>query len=327
MRNLITDVPGIQVGNAQDEALWSGVTVVLPDQSAVAAVDVRGGGPGTRETDLLRPENTVDAVHAVVLSGGSAYGLDAASGTMDWLRANGRGFATADTIVPIVPAAVILDLANGGDKDWGLMPPYRQLGYEATDAAGSTFDLGNIGAGLGATTANLKGGLGSASTVLHNDAVVGALAIVNPVGQVTAADTPHFLAALFERDDEFGGQGSYLGPTPIKNQIKAGADPGGNTAICVVATDLALSVAQAKRVAMMAHDGIARAILPVHTPFDGDTVFCLATGTKAVTDPIGDMCAAGIAAADCIARAVARGVYHADTLGPHKGYQDRFGVK
>jgi L-aminopeptidase/D-esterase-like protein len=325
MKNLITDVAGIQVGNAQDVVLRSGVTVIRPDVPVTAAVDVRGGGPGSRETALLEPWNTVDEVHAVVLAGGSAYGLDAASGAMDWLRQQGRGYQVADRVIPIVPAAIIFDLANGGDKDWGLEPPYRLLGRDAIARAGGEFALGNVGAGLGATTATLQGGLGSASFKTGDGITIGAIAVVNPIGQVTAGDSACFLAAPFETAEEFGGRGCYSGPVPITGKIKPGADPGTNTSISVVATDLALDGGQAKRVAMMAHDGIARAILPVHTPLDGDIVFVISTGQRPIVDPVGDVMRVGIHAADCLARSIARGVYHAETIGDLQGYQDKFG--
>lgn len=206
MRNLITDVSGVRVGQAEDLALGSGVTAIVFDRPAVASVDVRGGAPGTRETDLLQPERLVEAVDAIVLSGGSAFGLDAAAGAMACLAEAGRGFAVGPMRVPIVPAAILFDLLNGGDKAWGRYPPYRDLGFEATRAAGADFALGTAGAGTGATTATWKGGLGSASA-RAGGFTVGAIVAVNALGSATVADGPHFWAAPWEQADEFGGLG------------------------------------------------------------------------------------------------------------------------
>lgn len=183
-RNLITDVPGVMVGNAHDAAACSGVSVVLPEQAAVAAVDIRGGGTGTRELALLDPEATVEQVDAIVLSGGSAFGLDAAGGVMAWLAARGRGVQIGTAVVPIVPAAILFDLLNGGAKNWGDTPPYRALGMRAAETAGAGFDLGNAGAGYGAHAGLLKGGLGSASVVHDSGVTVGAIAAVNSLGSV-----------------------------------------------------------------------------------------------------------------------------------------------
>src|SRR5580658_6536530 len=187
MRNLLTDVSGIKVGHGTDLRLGSGSTVVVFDEPAVASIDIRGGGPGTRESALLDPAQTVEGIDAIVLSGGSAFGLDAASGVQAWLREQGRGFAVRTARVPIVPAAILFDLLSGGDKDWGRYPPYRELGYAAAAAAAATADfaLGSVGAGTGATTVNCKGGLGSASALTAEGHVVGALAAVNAVGSVT----------------------------------------------------------------------------------------------------------------------------------------------
>ena len=204
-RNLITDVAGLRVGNASDARLKSGVTAILCDEPTVAAVQILGGAPGTRETDLLEPHNSVEAVHALVLSGGSAFGLDAASGVQAWLREQGIGFEVGAFRVPIVPAAILFDLANGGDKQWGRYPPYRDLGYEAALNASTDFAIGTAGAGTGALTANCKGGLGSASTVLASGVTIGALVAVNPVGSVTVGNTGHFWAAPFERTTNSAG--------------------------------------------------------------------------------------------------------------------------
>jgi L-aminopeptidase/D-esterase-like protein len=313
VKNLITDVAGIRVGNAADAMLRSGVTVILCDEPAVAGGHVMGGAPGTRETDLLSPEYTVERVDAVVFSGGSAFGLDAASGVMAALAEAGRGLAVGAARVPIVPAAVLFDLNNGGAKDWGADPPYRRLGREALATASQDFALGSAGAGTGATVAGLKGGIGSASARLDNGITVAALAAVNAVGAATIADGPHFWAALFEVAAEFGGLGL---PSPIpagttELRHKGRPQPRANTTLTTVATDAVLTKAQAKRVAIMAHDGFARALWPAHTPFDGDIVFVLATGRVSLADPALDLFAIGSAAAACTARAIARGVYEA----------------
>lgn len=319
MHNLITDVPGLRVGNATDLVLGSGVTTVVFDEPAVASVDVRGGGPGTRETDLLAPDATVDAIHALTLSGGSAFGTEAGSGVMSYLAEHGIGFAIGDARVPIVPGCVLFDLLNGGNKKWGRHAPYRDLGYEAAACAGLDFPLGTIGAGTGATTAMLKGGLGSASVVAATGHVVGALVAVNAVGSVNVGDGPHFWSAPFERGAEFGGLGlpSPL-PDPGLRPPMKGMPAGANTTIAIVATDAVLTKAQCKRLAMMAHDGLARAIWPVHSTLDGDTVFAAATGRRPIGEPAVDVALLGVAAVNVLARACARAVYEAERL-PYEG--------
>ncbi|WP_238121604.1 MULTISPECIES: P1 family peptidase [unclassified Xanthobacter] len=315
MRNLITDVAGLKVGHAEHLAHATGVTVVVCDAPTVAAVDVRGGGPGTRETDLLAPVATVDGVDAVVLSGGSAFGLDAAAGVMGALAAQGRGFAVGDARVPIVPAAVMFDLLNGGDKSWGEDPPYRALGRAAVAAAGLDVPLGSVGAGLGATTATVKGGLGSASAVLASGHVVGAIVAVNAVGSPLFGPGPHFRAAPYERDGEFGGLGL---PGRIPDEALApalkGHLPRTATTIAVVACDAILSKAQTQRLAVMAQDGLALSLFPIHTPLDGDCVFALATGRRALAEPVVDLTRLGACAATVLARAVARAVFTAKAL-------------
>jgi len=328
MRNLITDVAGVRVGNAQDATLASGVTVVVFDRAVVGSVDVRGGGPGTRETALLDPAQTVDGIDAVVLSGGSAFGLDAASGVQAYLREQGRGFRIRDAVVPIVPGAIMFDLLNGGDKGWGRYPPYRELGYAAAAGARSDFALGNSGAGLGATTVNLKGGLGSASATTRDGIAVGALVVVNAVGTVTVGDGPHFWAAPFEQNGEFGGRGSSPQPTPSDLAIRAKGGPHENTTIALIATDAKLTKAQANRLAVMAQTGMARAIYPVHTPLDGDVVFSAATGERPLADPAYGLSELGMLAANVLARAIARGVYEAAALpfpGGLPSWKERFG--
>ena len=314
MHNLITDVPGLLVGNADDPALASGTTAIMFDDAAVASCDVRGGAPGTRDTDLLAPEETVERVDAVVLSGGSAFGLDATGGVQAWLREQGRGFAIGAIRVPIVPGAILFDLLNGGNKDWGRFPPYRDLGYAAAANARADFRLGSVGAGCGATTVTLKGGLGSASAVTSTGAIVGALVAVNAVGSATIGNGPHFWAAPFERDGEFGGRGW---PSPMPADALAVRLKGGvaeNTTIALVATDAALTKPQAKRLAVVAHDGLARAIYPVHTPLDGDIVFAASTAKRPLADPIYEFAELGALAANVLARAIARGVYEATAL-------------
>jgi len=329
-RNLITDVAGLRVGNAEEPRWRSGITAVVFDQPAVAAVDVRGAGPGTHETDLLAVENAVETVDAIVLSGGSAFGLDAAGGAQAQLRAQGRGFPIGAARVPLVPAATIFDLLNGGDKDWGFFSPYRELGAAAVHAAGSDFAIGSVGAGLGATIAGLRGGLGSASAVSPEGYTIGALAIVNAVGQVTIGDGPHFWAAPYEIGGEFGGLGWPAKFPPEALALRTKTEPAGNTTTAVIATDAVLTKRQARRLAVTAQDGLSRAIRPVHTPFDGDTVFAAATGLRPLTYPILTLSSLGALAADVLARAVARGVYAAASsaglAGLPPAWRDRFGA-
>jgi D-aminopeptidase len=327
-RNLITDVAGVTVGNTEDARLASGVTVVMFDKATTASGDVRGGGPGTRETDLLDPTTTVEQADAIVISGGSAFGLDAASGVQAWMRENDRGFVVGPVRVPIVPGAILFDLLNGGDKSWSRYPPYRELAYEAASSAGLDFALGNAGAGMGATVANLKGGLGSASAQTSGGITVGAIAAVNAVGVVTIGDTQHFWAAPFEQDGEFGGKGlpSSMPPRSVALHTKGAARV--STTLVVVATDAALTQGQTKRLAVMAQDGLARAIFPVHTPLDGDTVFAAATGARALADPVFGLVEIGALAANVVARAIARGVYEAQALpfaDALPSWRDKFG--
>lgn len=312
-RNLITDVSGLRVGNASEHHIKTGVTVLVGDAPFTAGVHIMGGAPGTRETDLLAPDKTVEQVDALVLSGGSAFGLDAASGVTQGLRDMGRGFAVGPHRIPIVPAAILFDLLNGGDKDWPANP-YAPLGQAALAAASENFDLGTVGAGTGATTATLKGGLGSASCVLPSGHTVGALVAVNALGTATMP-TGHFWAAPFEQGTEYGGKGTGtppkdLPPTKLSSH---------NTTIAIVATDADLTQAQCTRMATAAHDGMARALIPSHTPMDGDLIFAAATGAKPLTNPIEDTLWLGHAAATCLARAIARGVYHA-SVAPNDPY-------
>jgi L-aminopeptidase/D-esterase-like protein len=305
------------VGQAQDARVRTGVTVILPDDRAVCACDVRGGAPGTRETDALSPENLVEAVDAVVLAGGSVYGLAAADGVVAWLGARGRGYALAASPEvppsPVVPAAILFDMANGGDKAWGEAPPYSALGKAAVAAAEADVQLGTAGAGYGAMAGALKGGIGSASIVSADGLTVGAIAAVNSWGSVTAPGGRSFWAAPYELAAEFGGLGSAgLSAAPEDWGLAKGAGSARNTTIACVATDVALTPAQARRLAVMAQDGLARAIRPIHAPFDGDVVFALSTGRQACPGPA-DLTVArlGALAADVLARAVARAAYEA----------------
>lgn len=308
-RNLITDVAGLRVGNASDAAIKTGCTVLLGDAPFTCGVSVMGGAPGTRETDLLAPDKTVEQVDALVLSGGSAFGLDAASGVADALRAEGRGFAVGDQNVPIVPSAILFDLLNGGDKNWP-ENPYKTLGKQALEAASSDFALGSEGAGTGATTASLKGGLGSASVVLPTGHTIGALVAVNALGSATVGQSRHFWAAPFELDAEFGGLGPASDfPDPHIPQTKLAQHA--NTTIAIIATDAALTQAQCTRLATAAHDGFARALVPSHTPMDGDLIFAAATGARPLENPVPDTLFLGHAAASAMARAIARAVHSA----------------
>ena len=311
--NLITDVLGIQVGNAHDVELKTGVTVLSAKTPLTASYHVMGGAPGTRETDLLAPDKTVQHVDALVLSGGSAFGLDAASGVVAQLRKAGRGFQVGAHLVPLVPAAILFDLMNGGDKSWA-DNPYPSLGARAYDALGTKFDLGSAGAGFGATCGMMKGGLGSASFRLPSGAHVGALIAANPIGNVTDASGRHFWAAPFEIDQEFGGlgpaHGSGHGQSLDETKVGRLLDRA-NTTIGIVATDATLTKAELNRLATVAHDGLARAIVPSHLPMDGDLVFAVSTNTfKAPASAI-EFSYLCHAASLCVSRATARGIYEA----------------
>jgi L-aminopeptidase/D-esterase-like protein len=331
MKNLLTDIPGVRVGHADDRTLASGVTAVIFDQPAVAALDVRGGGPGTREGALLDLANTVDRIDAIALSGGSAFGLEAGGGVQAWLAEQGRGLAVRGALIPIVPGAIMFDLLNGGDKKWGRFAPYRDLGYAAAAAAGETFALGSAGAGFGATTANFKGGLGSASAETQSGVRVAALAVVNAVGSVTVGDGPWFWAAPFEMGGEYGGRGlpGSFTPDMLAMRLKGTAEATAveNTTLAVVVTDAILTKPQAKRLAMIAQTGFARAIYPVHAPLDGDVLFAAATCEKPV-DPLAGLTELGMVAANVVARAIARGVFAGTALpfaGAQPAWKDRFG--
>jgi L-aminopeptidase/D-esterase-like protein len=337
-KNLITDVTGLWVGHATDEGAQSGVTVLTSHMDWAASVDVRGGGPGTRETDALAPENLIGRAHAVVLSGGSVFGLAAADGVAAALSAAGTGLKLrpGSPSIPLVPAAVLHDLGNGGDKQWGMDPPYRKLGVTALGNAAADFSLGSVGAGRGAMAGLAKGGIGSASIDIGIDTgtgdatatdtstdtgiIVGALVAVNSIGSVFMPDGKTYWAWPFELDDEFGGapppvrSGAISDPAPDDSRLLSlgRLAAGANTTLGVIACNADLTSVECKRIAMMAQDGIARAVRPAHTPFDGDTIFALASGAVALEAggrrPV-QIARIGSAAADCLARAIARAVY------------------
>lgn len=329
-RNLITDVAGLRVGQAEDAHVRTGVTVLLADAPVTAVADIRGGAPGTRDTEALDPINLVGRVDAIVLSGGSVFGLDAPAGVSAWLREQRRGFeiAPGSPRVPITPGAILFDLMNGGDKDWGPEPPYRVLGRKAAEAASSEFRLGNAGAGMGATVGTLKGGIGSVSAVTDDGLIIGALAAANAVGSALIPGTEVFWASAFEQNGEFGGR-RLKEHKPLDLDLPGdmkGARPRENTTLAIVATDADVTRIELARIAVMAADGFARALRPVHTPFDGDIVFAVATGARtlgAMRDR--EVMRIGSIASDCVARAIARGVYEAGTLGNVKSYRDTFG--
>ncbi len=319
-KNLITDVAGLRVGNAQDDEIKTGSTVLVGDHPFTASVHVMGGAPGTKETDLLAPDKTVQQIDALVLSGGSAFGLDACSGVMSGLRAKGRGFPVGTMRIPIVPGAIIFDLINGGNKDWD-ENPYHALGRRALENAKRDFQIGTAGAGTGAMAAMQKGGLGSASMILRDGTTVGALVVVNALGSVTTPGDRHFWAAPFEVNNEFGGAGpdpsaGYVTPEPSRKEqaMMLHAIEGANTTIAIVATDAPLTKVECHRLAVTAHDGMARAIVPAHTPLDGDLVFGVSTGAGAAVER-SQFREIAAAAAVCLSRAICRGVYEATPAG------------
>ncbi len=320
---------GLSIGCAEDESALTGVTVIVPDARAVCGVDVRGGGPGTRETDALAPENLVDAVDALVLAGGSVYGLAAADGVAAAMGAENKGFALIDMPgvprSPVIPAAILYDLANGGSKAWGDAPPYAALGRRAYAGRGKQTPLGNAGAGLGATAGALKGGQGSASIVTADGFTIAALACVNSWGSTTIPGSRAFWAHAFEVGDEFGAVAAPSGSVDAEDWsgAKFNPQPRANTTIAVVAVDADLTPAEAKRVAQMASAGVARAIRPVFAPFDGDVVFAMATAQRATPEPRAlSIARFGAIAADCLTRAIARGVFAATSVGAHRAWRD-----
>ncbi len=325
--NLITDVAGVRVGSAHDERIASGVTAVIFDEPVVASIAIHGGAPAVRDTALLEPEMTVEHVDAFVLSGGSAFGLDAAGGVMGYLAGIDRGFLSRGVRVPIVPGASLFDLVNGGDKTWGRKPPYWDMGFRAAEAAGAHFALGTAGAGYGANSFGLKGGLGSASAATARGFRVGALVAANPAGRVTRGNTRHFLAAPFERDGEFGGHGFGAENPEDALNLRLRSDHPTNTTLAVVATDAKLAKAQVKRLAVMAQAGFALAFRPALSPVDGDIVFAAATGRSTHAPEVRDLAEIGMLAAECVARSIARAVYEATSLpfpGALPSWRQRF---
>ena len=331
-RNLVTDVPGLSVGHAHDARLASGVTVCLIDGPNAASGVVVGGAPGGRQTALLSPETINTGLDAVVLSGGSTFGLGAADGVQAWLREAGRGALFGGVRVPLAAQAICFDLVNGGDKDWGRYPPYRELGHAAAAGAAADFALGTVGGGYGATTADLKGGLGSASTVSSAGHVVGALVVVNAVASAVVGGGPHFWAGPYEEGDEFGG----LGPCPTADaatrRLAWKGGPGTDdvapaTTIALVATDAVLDKAQCRHLAGAASGGLHRGLRFAGGITDGDTVFAVSTRRRPMTEPLRDLTEIGALAGDCLARAIARGVHAATALpfpGAKPAWRDRF---
>ena len=307
-------IAGLRIGHAEDPDVITGTTVILPEAPGVASVHVVGGSPGTRETDLLNPQQTVEKVDAIVLSGGSAFGLDAATGVQAWLREAGRGFPVVGLRVPIVPAAILFDLNNGGNKQWNRYPPYRELGYQAAQNASAERLTGRTGAGFGASTATTPGGLGMASETLPCGATVMAIMAVNAAGSPRIGSSPNYWAAPFEQDAEFGGLGlPDPWPEDAQNVVtKAGHSTAGmNTTIGVVVTDAVISKVEAKQIAVMAHDGFPRALYPVHTPGDGDLLFVLSTGERELDRDTLSLLSLGTVAAGTVCRAIAQGVHAA----------------
>jgi L-aminopeptidase/D-esterase-like protein len=323
--NSLIDISGVSIGNVHDLSLCSGVTAVIFDQPAIASVSVLGGAPGGRDTDMLAPHNTVQAVDAIILSGGSAFGLDASGGVQAWLREQRRGLVVGGVRVPLVAQAIIFDLANGGDKNWGRFSPYRDMGYVAAETArAEPSALGTVGAGCGATTATVKGGLGSASAMTRAGHTVAAIVAVNAAGTPTIGDGPWFWAAPYEVGGEFGGRGW---PTEFDTAPRMKGTPGTSTTIGLVVSDAALSKPQAMRLAIMAHDGLSRAIQPAHAPQDGDTIFAASAGTRMMNDPLRELAELGHVASVVMARAIARGVYKATSLpvtGAQRSWRERF---
>ena len=320
--NSICDVPGIRVGHAEHPEYVTGTTVILPDNPCVAAVDHRGGGIGARDTVLLAAGSGVPVVHAITLSGGSAYGLDATGGVMHGLRQDGIGLVLRDEIVPIAPQAIIFDLLIDGANDWD-RPPWWDLGLKAYRAARAEMALGNVGAGRGATAGSIKGGVGTAS-LETDDFMVGALAVSNSVGEVVIPGTTTFWGWMFERDGELGGQKPPTGPAAELEIPEAGVFE--NTTLAVVATDATLTRDQAYRIAIMAQDGFAHSTRFVHSPMDGDTVFVISTGERPFADIPVLITQLGNLAAECVARSVMRGVYEAESVAGYPSYRSLLGA-
>ena len=315
-QNLITDVGNFKIGHAQDSKIKTGTTVILPEFPVTASVAIHGGAPGSSDVALLEPHQTIEKINALVLSGGSAFGLDSCAGVRQWLLEQNTGFRVGDALVPVVPGAIVFDLMNNGDKKWGAETPYRKLAYRACENAKTNFEIGTHGAGYGATTANLKGGLGSASTELANGVIIGAIVVVNSIGSTTLADSKHLWASPFEINGEFGNLGLPIESNRNYSELRlktGNPDAKSNTTIAVIATNVELDKSKCKQLAIMAHDGIARAIWPAHTPFDGDLIFSLSTGTKSLDLGINQFAEIGAAATSTLARAIARAIYSANS--------------
>lgn len=314
-KDSILDVGGLRIGQAHDVKVKTGVTVILPDNPVPCAVDVRGGGPGTREMAALQDGGLIESVHAIVLSGGSVYGLAAADGVAGWLGAQRRGYEVGPApipVSPIVPSAILFDNANGGDKDWGLTPPHRDLALSACGAMCGHLNEGAYGAGFGATAGLYAGGIGTASETVDG-VTVGALIASNPVGSPYMPGTDCFWAWPYEKDSEFGGRRppiDYAYTPPRDTKLEFLKKPGVSTIIGVVATNAGLDRKALKRFTIMAQDGLPMAVQPAHTAMDGDTLFGISTGNKSCKSPA-FLSELGAAAARCTARAIARGVYKA----------------
>jgi D-aminopeptidase len=328
--NLLTDISGLRVGQCHDPVIATGVTAIVFDEPNVATCVVRGGAPGGRGTSDLEPEMLLSGIDVCLLSGGSIFGLDASGGAVSYLRSQRRGIAIGPVCIPIAVQAITFDLLNGGNKDWGRMPPYWELGFKAAEhAIAGRFELGTVGGGYGATTATLKGGVGSASKILPSGHRVAAIVVVNAVGTVTIGDGPQFWAAPYELDHEFGGLGQPTHITDADRALRTKHRAPPSTTIALVVTDALLSKAETKRLAIMADDGLARAVRPAHAPMDGDTVVAVSmqqtpfdTRTPLALTELGQ------AAGDCLARAIARGVYEATALpfsGALPAWRDTFG--
>ena len=317
-KNLITDVDGILVGNAHNEKVATGCTVITPIEGSIASADVRGGAPGTREVGALNPYNLIDTVDSIVLSGGSTWGLEAASSVANYIGATGRGYKPSSEAknVPMIPGAILYDLANGGNKDWNKKPPYSELGIQAASKVSNNIELGNFGAGYGAKAGSLKGGLGSASFILDDGIQVGGLFAVNSYGSTVNSETGQFWSATDEYNDEFGNKGvpSYSPSNPLSGTANQETLPGQNTTIGVVATNVKLDSRAAKRIAIMAHSGMSRAIRPIHSPVDGDVIFVLSTGTLDKELNLNDINIIGELGARVCSRSIARGVYEAKSI-------------
>lgn len=325
-KNLITDVDGILVGNAHNKEVATGCTVITPIEGSLASADVRGGAPGTREVGALNPYNLIDSVDSIVLSGGSTWGLEAASSVANSIGGEGRGYrpSSKSKNVPMVPAAILYDLANGGDKEWLKNPPYSSLGLEAVSNLSDKIELGNFGAGYGSQAGSLKGGLGSASFVSNDGIQVGGLFAVNSYGSAVNNETGQFWAATDETENEFGGMGV---PTFAPNDVLSGTAaretlPGQNTTIGVIATNVKLDSKAAKRIAIMAHSGMSRAIRPIHSPVDGDVIFVISTGTLNKELSLNDINTIGELGARVCSRSIARGIYEADSILGIKSWRE-----